>query len=231
MVRNTPHGQLADERTDVFYCHSLTMRGKVGGLARHLALSSLIFLSILLSACEKCRDDGKSTIQTCTQSSTLSVNVAPGFALTCAPMVIWHGGTGRCGDELCPSDLEIFNGCEKDSEVGVFLSIPRVNQTTYALPSPTVAINASFGPSVLTRSDPNPGPAYDTANGSLEVVSGSLLVQSSTNYGAGANDEDYGVDADIEIYFRASTGAEFSITGQVVEAACTLQYESYCSFD
>jgi hypothetical protein len=230
MLRNTPIDPVADERTLVSNCNSLTTRDKVGGLTRRL-LSSSICLSILLSACEKCRDDGKSTIQTCAQSSTLSVDVAPGFAITCAPLVIWHGGTGRCNDELCPSELDIFNGCEKDSEVGLFLWIPRVNETTYALPSSLVAMGAYFGPSTLKRSEPNPGPAYDTSDGSLEVVSGALSVHSSTNYGAGANDEDYGVDADIAIYFQTNTGAEFSITEHVVESACTLQYESYCSFD
>jgi hypothetical protein len=109
-----------------------------------------------------------------------------------------------------------------------FLNV--VHETTYTLPSQEVYISAAFAPvAPPARNDPNPRPRFDTSQSSLAVTSGTVVVHSRINYSS--SQENYGIDADLDIHFRASTGAEFSIAGNVVERACVLHTTPYCQGD
>jgi len=55
------------------------------------------------------------------------------------------------------------------------------------------------------------------------------VVHSSINYSA--SQENYGIEADVDIHFRTGTGEEFSIAGRVVESACVLHTTPYCQGD
>jgi hypothetical protein len=191
---------------------------------RFIPLASLLCLSITSSSCNDCYTSGTSVSQTCQQSGAFIVNVAPVFAVTCAPKFDWTGINGH-------SLLSIQNSCSTDDSFWVNVSFPRgVSEASYTVPSPEVYISASFSPSVPpARNDPNPRPTFGTSQSSLAVSSGIVVVHSSINYSA--NQESYGIDADMDIHFRTSSGAEFSIVGHAVESACVLHTTPYCQGD
>jgi hypothetical protein len=189
-----------------------------------IPLVSLVCLLLTSSACNDCYYSGTSVSQTCQQSGAFVVNVAPVFAVACAPNFDWTGINGH-------SMLSIQRGCATDDNLWVtvsFLSV--VGETSYTLPSQEVYISASFSPAVPpARNDPNPRPTFDTSQSSLTVSSGTVMVHSNINYSS--SQENYGIDADVDIHFRASTGAEFSISGHVTEGACVLHATPYCQGD
>ena len=186
-----------------------------------IPLASLLCLSITSSSCDDCYYSGTSVSQTCQQSGAFTVNVAPVFAVACAPRFDWTGINGH-------SLLSIQKGCATDDSFWVSVSFPRgVSEASYTLPSPEVTISAVFSPAVPpARGDPNPRPTFDTSQSSLAVSSGTVVVHSSLNYSP--SQENYGIDADLDIHFQASTGAEFSIAGHAVESACALHTTPYC---
>ena len=191
---------------------------------RFIPLASLLGLSIVSSGCNDCYYSGTSVSQTCQQSGAFSVNVAPVFAVACAPSFDWIGINGH-------SLLSIGNGCATDDNFWVNVTFPRgVSEASYTLPSPEVYISASFSPALPpARGDPNPRPRFETSQSSLAVSSGTVVVHSSINYSP--SQENYGIDADVDIHFRTSTGAEFSIAGHVVESGCALHTTPYCQAD
>ena len=189
-----------------------------------IPLASLFCLSIMSSSCDHCYQSGTSVSQTCQQSGAFTVNVAPVFAVACAPKFDWTGTNGH-------SFVSIGNGCTTDDNFWISVSFPReVSEVSYMLPSPEVSISAIFSPAVPSpRNAPNPRPTFDTSQSSLAVSSGTVVVHSSINYSA--SQENYGIDADVDIHFRTGTGEEFSIAGRVVESACVLHTTPYCQGD
>lgn len=191
-----------------------------------IGCASLLGWSTLSSSCDRCYSSGTTVQQTCQQAGAFTVNVAPVFVVSCAPVFDWSGIAGH-------SQLTLQRGCTTDDQLWVIVSFPRaVNEASFSLPSPEVSVVAEFAPGIPSpRGDPNPRPRFTTSDASLEVSSGTAVVHSSINYGASANQENYGIDASVDMQFRAKTGEEFSIAGQVVESDCVLHTTPYCQGD
>jgi len=191
-----------------------------------VGFASLLCWSTISSSCNRCYTTGTIEQQICRQSGAFTVNAAPTFVLSCAPAFEWVGILGQ-------SRLTIQRGCATDDQLWVIVSFPHgVADATFSLPSPEVSFYAELAPAVSSpRGDPNPRPHFNTSDASLEVSSGSVVVHSIINYGASVNQENYGIDANIDIHLRATTGEEFSIAGQVVESDCIVRTTPYCQGD
>jgi hypothetical protein len=191
-----------------------------------IGCASLLCWSTLSSSCDSCYSSGTTVQQTCQQSGAFAVNVAPVFVVSCAPAFAWTGIAGH-------SQLTLQRGCSTDDQLWVIVSFPRaVNEASFSLSSPDVSVVAELAPAVPSpRGDPNPRPRFATSDATLEVISGTAVVHSSINYSASANQDNYGIDASVDIHLRATTGEEFSIAGQVVESDCVLHTTPYCQGD
>jgi hypothetical protein len=193
---------------------------------RLIPLTSLLCLLIAFSACDDCYSSGVRVEQTCQVSGTFTLSVAPLFNVACPPALDWDGNHGS-------SFVSIYNGCTTDDGFWVLVSFPRgVTEISYPLPSSEVGVSASFEPAIPpARDDPNPRPTFSTDRGSLALVGGAALIHSSTNYGAASGQENYGIDAELDLRFWTSTGAELSVSGRVVADQCVLQSTRYCVGD
>jgi hypothetical protein len=180
-------------------------------------------LLCMLSGCDDCYASGVATEQTCQESGAFTANLSPGVSFACAPSFRWTGTQGK-------SLLSASNDCANDASFWVNVSFPRgVSEASYPLPSPEVGIAAHFAPAPPPGVERPPRQWFETADGSLVVASGTVVVHSSIDYGGSA--DNYGIDADVDVHFRAATGEEFSVAGHVLASQCVLRNVPWCTGD
>jgi hypothetical protein len=185
--------------------------------------AALLCLSAL-SGCDDCYASGVTILQDCQETGTLAAELAPGIPFACPAHLFWIGSNGK-------SSLTIDSTCPYEASFSLALSIPRgVSEVSYVLPVPEIGLVAGFYPARPPTGGVDSQPrSFSTDDGSLVLVSGTVVVHSCTDYGGLA--DNYGVDADVDLHFQASSGDAFSVAGHVLANACVVRRIPWCQAD
>jgi hypothetical protein len=190
-----------------------------------ICLATLTLLCALVGACDDCYTSGVSVEQTCQVSGEFTASLAPGVSFPCPPSFAWTGQNNGT-DSLI---LTVQNDCPRDASFWVNVYIPEgVSAGTYPLPSSDIGIAAHFSPQPPEGERPVRR-WFDTADGTLAVVAGTVVVHSSIDYGGVA--PNYGLDAALDIALQATSGEGFSVAGRVVASECVLHEVRWCTGD
>jgi hypothetical protein len=196
---------------------SSQLKAIVGGFALVSCLATLT------SGCDGCYASGISTEQVCQQSGAVTAGLASGASLPCPPQLHWDGLASN-------SLLSIDGECgPTNAGFGLQLVLPQVaDEASYALPSSDIGIWARFFPAPPAGDRPM-RQSFETSNGSLVVDSGTITIHSSIDYGG--SEENRGIDAELEVHLRTTTGEVLSVAGRVVARDCVLRTTRWCSAD